>query len=59
MPNHPYKELEADPLWDAVSKALSALEKNRDIMISTRRELVVGYIVKACVCSRKPPGRKV
>ncbi len=48
---HPYTEFESSPLWSVVDSALSDLEENQDIQITTHRRYVIGYLVKACVQS--------
>ena len=45
--DHPYKDLEATPLWRRVETAIEHLEANRDFQITTAREYVVGYICQS------------
>ena len=42
--SHPYTEFEGTALWKAVDAALTELEQNRDVKLSTAREYVVGYL---------------
>ena len=42
--NHPYKKYENTKQWRVLRKALSGLQKNRDIEITTAPELVIGYL---------------
>ena len=56
--NHPYKEFEGTPLWEAIDDAISKLEQNSDVVLTTAREYVVGYIAKTvspvALCSLSP-----
>jgi hypothetical protein len=44
-PEHPYIAFEDTPLWRAVDRAISDLEKNQDLKLTALREYV-GYICK-------------
>jgi|SRR5215203_3703788 len=44
--DHPYENFENTPLWTTVNNSLAELEQNQDIKITTRKELVIGYICK-------------
>lgn len=44
---HPYKEFEDTPIWCAVDRAISDLERNSDVALVTTREHVIGFITKA------------
>jgi hypothetical protein len=44
--DHPYENFENTPLWTAFNNSLAELEQNQDIEITTRKELVIGYICK-------------
>lgn len=46
---HPYKEFEGLVIWQAIEKAVSELEQNNDLVISTAKEYVVGYLCKSIV----------
>jgi hypothetical protein len=41
---HPYKAHEGTPLWLALNEAVTELVKNKDLVETTRREYVVGYL---------------
>lgn len=43
---HPYTKYEGSPLWNIISEAISELVENQDIEETTRREYIVGYLVK-------------
>ncbi|MBF0548820.1 MAG: hypothetical protein HQM08_30645 [Candidatus Riflebacteria bacterium] len=43
---HPYESLQEHPLWQVVDKCINDLSKNKDLSEMTRREYIVGYIVK-------------
>ena len=42
--DHPYRSHEDTLLWTTLDRALSDLEQNSDIVITTARPYVVGYI---------------
>lgn len=42
--SHPYKAFEGTALWDTLDAALTELQSNRDIELSTSRELVIGFL---------------
>ena len=46
MAPQPYDEYRHTPLWQAVASALSELEANREVAISTGREYVIGYLCR-------------
>jgi hypothetical protein len=46
MDKHPYEEYENLEAWQAVKKAIEDLERNKDIILSTKKEHIIGYIVK-------------
>jgi hypothetical protein len=48
---HPYKDYEDTPIWRAVDRAISDLERNSDVALVTTREHVVGFITKAVSAS--------
>lgn len=56
--DHPYKEFEGTPLWAAIDGAISKLEQNSDVALTTAREHVIGYIAKTvspgALCSLSP-----
>jgi len=41
---HPYVEFEKTPLWKALKAAITDLEKNQDVKLTTTQQHVVGYI---------------
>lgn len=41
---HPYVKLEGTPLWDALESAIKDLVLNKDIVESTARPYIVGYL---------------
>jgi len=47
--NHPYVDLEKTPLWNTVNTAVTDLEKNQDLKLTTAQQYVVGYICKQLV----------
>jgi hypothetical protein len=44
--DHPYKEFEGKPIWNAIDSALGELIVNGDIEQHTYRKYVVGYLCK-------------
>jgi hypothetical protein len=46
MTEHPYKAQESSPMWAVLDNALSELETNDDIKITTHRAYVIGFLVK-------------
>lgn len=44
--NSTYKELEQTELWKIVSKSIVDLEANKDIIVTTNKDYVIGYICK-------------
>ena len=45
--NHPYTQYENSYLWDTVQRAVTDLVENKDLILQTREEYVIGYICKA------------
>jgi len=43
---HPYKELETTPTWRAIDRGIAELVENGDLIESTGREYIVGYLTK-------------
>jgi len=43
---HPYAAYEGSPLWRVVSKAITDLVKNGDLLVTTGHPFVVGHICK-------------
>ena len=41
---HPYTEFEGSATWDILDAALTALEINRDLSLTTARSYVIGYL---------------
>jgi len=50
---HPYIKLEGTPLWAAVESAINDLVLNNDLVESTPRPYIVGYL-----CQRILDGRE-
>ena len=44
--DHPYKEFEGKRLWAVIDEAVEDLVDNRDIMETTHRNYIVGYLCK-------------
>ena len=44
--NHPYTEFERSRLWLVLEKAVSQLEENTDITLTSAPEYVIGYCCK-------------
>jgi G:T/U-mismatch repair DNA glycosylase len=42
--SHPYPEFENTALWKAIDTAVSELEQNQDIKLTTAKDYVVGYL---------------
>jgi hypothetical protein len=40
----PYETLKATPIWVIVDNAINDLVKNKDLVETTRRDYIVGYI---------------
>ena len=45
MSDHPYKHLEGRPEWKALDRAISNLVRNGDLVESTPRAYIVGYLL--------------
>ncbi len=54
----PYSEYRGTKTWQTLSRAISALERNQDLVLQTKKEYVVGYLAsklpKAKTSSSKP-----
>ena len=44
--NHPYLKYENSRIWKIVDAAISDLVENGDVVQTTRREYIVGYLIK-------------
>ena len=44
--NRPYRKFENTKLWNVVEKAVADLVENQDIVETTHRYYIVGYILK-------------
>lgn len=44
---HPYRRFEATANWRKLSGAIDDLVRNKDIVETTRREYIVGYLCQA------------
>lgn len=40
----PYSEFKGTKEWQVLSRAISALERNQDVVLQTKKEYVVGYL---------------
>lgn len=54
---HPYKSLEGHSVWKAIEKAITELEANGDLELSTARELVIGYLTKSVIETKPTAAR--
>jgi hypothetical protein len=45
--HHPYEAFESTAIWKKLDKAVNELVKNKDIVETTRREYIVGYLCEA------------
>jgi hypothetical protein len=52
---HPYIEFERHPIWKVIDAAVSDLENNQDIKLTTPRPYVIGYLCQAVVNSNTSP----
>ncbi len=48
-----YQEYKENPLWEIVDKAINDLVENDDIVETTARDYIVGYIVEKILKSNK------
>ena len=46
-PDHPYVQYAGSVTWRRIDRALTDLERNADLTITTFRPLVVGYLCQA------------
>jgi hypothetical protein len=56
--NHPYKDLESHPLWKPIAEALSELESNQDLKITTRPEYVIGFLIRKALAETSATNSK-
>ena len=49
--SHPYKEYEDSKLWAVIEKALEDLVENQDLNLCTRKEYIIGFLIKSLVAS--------
>ena len=49
---HPYENYKGNELWQVIERALDDLIKNQDIVLQTRDDYVIGFIVKSIVNSK-------
>ena len=47
----PYEEYKNNLLWNVIDKSIADLVENKDIVETTYREYIVGYIVKNIIKS--------
>jgi hypothetical protein len=50
--NHPYSEFERTRLWQVVEAAVSELEYNHDLTLTTARPYVIGYLCQHLAAQR-------
>jgi hypothetical protein len=50
---HPYTHLEGTPLWAAVNAAIEDLVENRDLVETTARDYIVGYLCQKIIQERQ------
>jgi len=50
--SHPYEEFEKTRLWRVLNKGILDLVKNKDLVETTGREYVVGYLCKVLMLRR-------
>jgi hypothetical protein len=43
---HPYIEFENTNIWNIVEQALDNMIENKDVLLQTQKEYVVGYLCK-------------
>ena len=48
----PYEEYEGTALWQALDSAIRALEGNQDLVLTTAREYVIGFLCRRLVIDR-------
>jgi hypothetical protein len=53
--NHPYEKYEPTEIWVIIRKSLRELEKNNDIVITTHKNYVIGFLCKALSTSSSQP----
>jgi hypothetical protein len=46
-------------LWKEIDKAIADLEMNRDLELTTNRELVIGYLCKEIAKTKSSPKSKL
>ena len=46
---HPYAEYNDTPVWRAVAAAVRELEANKDVMLHTAPDYVIGYLCQQLV----------
>ena len=49
---HPYAEFEKTLLWKALDTAMSDLQKNQDVVLTTTQQHVIGYLCQQLVQQR-------
>jgi len=57
--NPRYAKLADSKLWTVVDKAIADLEKNRDLQLTTNRELAIGYLCKEIAKIKPLPKSKL
>jgi hypothetical protein len=57
--NPQYAQFANSKLWKAIDKAIADLEKNRDMKLTTNRELVIGYLCKGIAKIKPSPKSKL
>ncbi|WP_180955317.1 hypothetical protein [Peribacillus deserti] len=46
MIKHPYKEIEEHWTWEVIFRGIGDLVENKDLIETTNREYIVGYLCK-------------
>ena len=54
----PYSEYRGSRTWQILSRAISALEGNRDLVLQTKKEYVVGYLASKLAAEVSKKTRK-
>jgi hypothetical protein len=44
--NNPYEQYENTELWKIVENAINQLIKNQDVVLTTQKEYVIGFLCK-------------
>lgn len=55
MSSHPYIKFRKTKDWKTIEKALKNLVKNNDLILQTRIELIIGYLVQCLENDKENP----